>query len=101
MDSNKGKKGKDLMIKSLIKSTNEVRLESEEEADIFHKQVQEEAAKLGCTLTNFNKTLKEKKSQGEIIESWYIVKYTLTFNDPKDPQSLLSSIDYNLINGEC
>ena len=41
-------------------------------------------------------TKKEKKSGGEVVEEWYIVKYTLTFNDAKDPEWPMFSIKYNI-----
>lgn len=81
------------MIKSLIKSTNEVRLENEEDADNFHKEVQEQAEEIGCILSSFTKNLKQKKSKGEIVEEYYQVKYTFVFNDLKDPEY---SINYEM-----
>lgn len=86
------------MIKALIKSTNEVRVETEDDADNLHKEVQKQANDMKCTLVNFNKALKEKKSKGEVLESWYIVKYTFAFTDAKCPDRFLSSIDYNVTN---
>ena len=58
------------MIKALINSTNTIRVETEEDADQLHKDLQQEAEKLGCVLSTFTKTLKEKKSKGEVMESW-------------------------------
>ena len=55
------------MIKALIKSTNEVRVETEEDADNFHKELQKQAVDMGCVLSTFTKTLKEKKSKGEVL----------------------------------
>lgn len=88
------------MIKALINSTNTIRVETEEDADQLHKDLQQEAEKLGCVLSTFTKTLKEKKSKGEIMESWYIVKYVFTFNDAKDPITYLKSIEYNMTDAE-
>lgn len=87
------------MIKWLIKSTNEIRIETKSEVDEFHVMVQEQANDLNCRLTNWQEAEKQKKAGGEVVEEWYIVKYTLTFNDPKDPETALKSIDYNLANG--
>lgn len=84
------------MIKALIKSTNEVRVESETDADAFHKEIQKQAEKMGCTLSTFTKTLKQKKSKGEVLEEYYQVKYTFIFNDLKDPEFFLDSIEYNM-----
>ena len=83
------------MIKYLIKSTQEIRVETEEEADVLHKEMAEEAEKIGAVLTSWNESLKDKKVKGEIVESWVICKYTLTFNDPKEPITPLKSIEYH------
>lgn len=84
------------MLKSLIKATNEVRVETEEEADQFHKELQKEAEKIGCILSTFTKTLRQRKSKGEIIEEYYQIKYTYVFNDIKEPYSYLKGIEYNI-----
>ena len=84
------------MIKSLIKATNEVRVETEEEADQFHKELQKEAEKIGCILSTFTKTLRQKKSKGEIIDEYYQIKYTYIFNDIKEPFNYLKNIEYNI-----
>lgn len=84
------------MIKSLIKSTNEVRVETETDADEFHKLIQKQVEDMKCTLSTFTKTLKQKKSKGEVLEEYYQIKYTFVFNDIKDPETYLNSIDYNM-----
>ena len=83
------------MIKSLIKATNEVRVETEEDADNFHKELQKEAEQLGCILSTFTKTLRQKKSKGEVIDEYYQIKYTYVFNDIKEPYTYLKNIQYN------
>lgn len=87
------------MIKYLIKSTQEIRVETEEDADALHKQMATEAEQLGAVLTSWNETKKEQKAKGEIIAEWYICKYTLSFNDPKEPIIPLKSINYDMIIG--
>ena len=84
------------MIKSLIKATNEVRVETESDADEFHKQLQKEAEEIGCILSTFTKTLRQKKSKGEVIEEYYQIKYTYVFNDIKEPYTYLDNIQYNM-----
>lgn len=86
------------MLKSLIKATNEVRVETEEEADQFHKELQQEAEKIGCILSTFTKTLRQKKSKGEVIDEYYQIKYTYIFNDIKEPYTYLKNIEYNMTN---
>lgn len=84
------------MLKSLIKATNEIRVETEDEADQFHKELQQEAEKIGCILSTFTKTLRQKKSKGEVIDEYYQIKYTYVFNDIKEPYSYLKNIEYNI-----
>ena len=86
------------MIKSLIKVTNEVRVETETDADQFHKELQKEAEEIGCILSTFTKTLRQKKSKGEILEEYYQIKYTYVFNDIKEPDTYLDNIQYNMVN---
>lgn len=86
------------MIKSLIKATNEVRVETEEDADNFHKELQKEAEQIGCILSTFTKTLRQKKSKGEVIDEYYQIKYTYVFNDIKEPYTYLKNIQYNTTN---
>ena len=86
------------MIKSLIKATNEVRVETEEDADNFHKELQKEAEQIGCILSTFTKTLRQKKSKGEVIDEYYQIKYTYVFNDIKEPCTYLKNIQYNTTN---
>jgi hypothetical protein len=86
------------MIKSLIKATNEIRVETESDADLFHKELQEKAEEIGCTLSTFTKTLRQKKSKGEVIEEYYQIKYTYVFNDIKDPETYLKNIEYHMVN---
>lgn len=85
------------MIKYLIKSTNEIRIETKSEVDEFHEKLQAKAQDLNCRVTSWQEAEKQKKSGGEVVEEWYIVKYTLTFNDPKNPEVPLKSIEYNMI----
>ena len=84
------------MLKYLIKSTQEIRVETEEAADDLHKQIAEEALKMKAILTSWTETKKEQKVKGEIIATWYICKYTLLFNNPKEPVLPLESIEYNM-----
>lgn len=86
------------MVKSLIKATNEVRVETESDADEFHKQLQKEAEDIGCVLSTFTKTLRQKKSKGEVVDEYYQIKYTYVFNDIKEPYTYLKNIEYNMTN---
>lgn len=85
------------MIKYLIKSVNEYRVETKEDADVLHKAIEEEATEKGWTLSGWAETYKNRKASGEIVEEWYICKSTVVFNDPKEPESVLDSIEYNML----
>lgn len=87
------------MLKSLIKSTVELRVETEEEADQLNQELQREALDNGYTLTNFSKSRKDVKSKGEVVDSWYIIKYTYQFNDAKAPETFLKNINYVMFTG--
>ena len=85
------------MIKFLIKATNEYRVETKEDADKLHKELEEETTEKGWTLSGWSETYKNRKSQGEIIEEWFICKSVVVFNDPKEPAVALEDISYNMI----
>ena len=85
------------MIKFLLKSVNEYRVETKEDADALHKQIEEEAITNGWTLSGWTETYKTRKAQGEIVEEWFVCKSTVVFNDQKEPETPLRSIDYNMI----
>lgn len=82
------------MIKWLIKSTNEFRLDTMEDVEAFHKDLQKEASTNGYTLTNFSWAEKEVKSKGEVIESYFQVKYTFVFNNLKDPENAFFKAEF-------
>ena len=56
-------------------------VETKEEADELHQQFEKEANENGYVLSAWTETLKERKSKGEVIESWYYCKATFVFND--------------------
>lgn len=82
------------MIKWLIKSQNEYRLETMTDVEEFHQKMQQEAADNGYTLSTFSWTKREKKEKGEIVDEWFIVKVTFVFNDSKDPENLFTKVEY-------
>ena len=83
------------MIRFLNKATIEERVEDKAAADALHEKIENESGTY--VLSAWSETQKEKKSKVEIIDSWIICKYTLTFNDPKEPVIALDSIEYNMI----
>lgn len=82
------------MIKWLIKSQNEFRLETMSDVEEFHKEMQRKAADEGYTLSSFSWIKREKKQGGEIVDEWYIVKVAFVFNDAKEPENQFSKVDY-------
>lgn len=84
------------MIKYLIKSTNEIRVESEEDANELHRFYEKFAHDNNYILNSWTQTLRTKKSGGEIIESWFICKVILVFNDAKTPDIPFDNIEFNM-----
>ena len=84
------------MIKWLIKSTNEVRVETEDDANELHKEIEKFAHDNNYILNAWTQTLRTQKSKGEIINSWYICKYILVFNDAKEPDIPLDEINFKM-----
>ena len=85
------------MIKYLIKSVNEFRIETMSEIEEFHKQLQSKAENEGFTLGSFSWTEKTTKEKGEVIETYYQVKAQFIFNTLRDPERPLKSIEFNQI----
>lgn len=82
------------MIKWLIKSQNEFRIETMEDVEKFHKDMQNKAEDEGYTLSSFSWSEKEVKDHGEIVDTYYQVKVTFIFNVLKDPDNPFSDVEY-------
>ena len=95
------------MIKWLIKSQNEFRLETMSDVEEFHKELQKEAENGGYTLTNFSWAEKAIKEKGEIVENYFQVKATFVFNTLKEPENPFTKVEYykieniNNFEGDC
>lgn len=70
----------------ILKNTTEYRIDTIEEVEQFHQQLQDQAAEGGYTLTSFSWTKKEIVKQGELFDEYYICKVTFTINNPKEPE---------------
>lgn len=81
------------MIKYLISSVNEVRLEDMHDVEAFHEELQQKAKGMGCTLANFSWAEKEDK---KLEITYYQVKYKFTFGTLKTPEAYLNDIDYQI-----
>lgn len=84
------------MLKYLINNVATIRVENEEEANKLHKYYEDFARDNGYVLSAWSQTYRTKKAQGEIIDSWFICKVTLVFNDAKEPITLLDTIDFKM-----
>lgn len=88
------------MLKTLLKNTVELRLETKDDVSKHHKEVDEIAKSEDAVLTSWKETRKDVKEKGEIVETFYIVSYTLVFEEnPKEPEGgNLDKIDYIYVN---
>lgn len=84
------------MIQFLIKNSVTVRVTDKEEADNLHKKIMEETLENGWILSSWTEKHKEKKQKGEIVDEWMLVTYTITFQEEKEPDNVLDSIEYNM-----
>lgn len=58
----------------IMKQIDEIRVDSYEEAKALIEKFKSDAKEEGYDVISSSATLKEKKSKGEIIDSYYIVK---------------------------
>ena len=58
----------------IMKRTDEIRVDTEKEAMALIESFKEKSTTEGFEITGHTVTLKEKKSKGEVIDSYYIVK---------------------------
>lgn len=58
----------------LMKQTDEIRVETEEEAKALIESFKTKAASEGYEIASYSATKKEKKAKGEVIDSFVIVK---------------------------
>lgn len=67
----------------LLKTTEVYRADDEDEA----KKLIEDAKVDGAgTLTKYGREYHERKSKGEVIDSWYRVTLTRVFTEEKEPE---------------
>lgn len=58
----------------IMKQTDEIRVDTEKEAQALIDSFKEKAKNEGYELVSYTSTHKEKKSKGEVIDDYYIVK---------------------------
>ncbi len=64
----------DFTMGEIMKQTDEIKVATEGEAKALIENFKDRAAEEGFEITSYTSTLKEKKSKGEVIDSFYIVK---------------------------
>ena len=80
-------------MKYLLKTVETYRVATEDEA----KKLIEDAKKdRNFTLVKYLSEIREQKSKGEVIDSWYRVTLTKAFTDEKEPDTTVI-INYKLI----
>lgn len=58
----------------IMRQTDEIKVDTEEEAKALIESFKEKAAREGFEIVSYASTLKEKKSKGEVISSYYVLK---------------------------
>lgn len=82
------------MIKYLVSTTEVYRVNNEKDAEALIAQAKAEPS---CELVKYHCEKKEKKSKGEVDDTWYKVTLVKAFNDEKEPISFVS-INYEVEN---
>ena len=84
------------MIQYLIKNAVTVRVADKEQADDLHKRIMEETLNKGWILSSWTEKHKEKKVKGEVVDEYFLITYSIIFQEEKDPYDVLDSIEYNM-----
>ena len=70
-------------MKYLIEVTENYRVDSEKEATALIEEAKQNQRQY--SLSKYSSVQKERKSKGEVIDSWYRVSLTKKFTDEKEP----------------
>lgn len=70
------------MGKYLITTTETYRVDTEEEVQAILEEAKNDS---NYTVVKYSSTYKEKKAQGDVVDSWYRLTITKAFTDEKDP----------------
>lgn len=63
-------------METLMKQTDEIMVDTEEQAKALIDSFKEKSREEGFEIVSYTSTLKEKKSKGEVVDAYYIVKVT-------------------------
>lgn len=80
-------------MRYLISTTETYRVDSETEVEAL---IAEAKSAAGYELAKYTREYKEKKSKGEVIDSWYRVTLMKRFTDEKEPDHMVE-ISYEQI----
>lgn len=69
---------------TLLQTTEKTRVDTEEEAITFIQNERNAAAQQGYEVKKSSYTAKQKKSKGEIVDSWYVVEIVKKFNEESE-----------------
>jgi hypothetical protein len=70
-------------MKYLVRTTEVYRIDTENEAKAFIESQKERAE--NYVVSKYSSEYKEKKTKGEVIDSWFRVTIVKDFNDEKEP----------------
>lgn len=79
------------MSKYLISVQEVYRVDSEAEATAMIEEAKNDST---CTLVKYNCESKERKSKGEVIDSYKKLTLIKKFNDEKEPDDMSPTITY-------
>ena len=72
------------MEKFLLTTTESYRIDTEKEVEVAIQEAKEDPTFI---LKKYDRTFKEKKQKGEVVDSYFILKLTKQFNEEKEPVS--------------
>lgn len=84
------------MIQYLVKNAVTVRVADKGQADDLHKKIMEETLDKDWVLSSWKEVQKTKKQKGEVVDEYFLITYSITFQEEKDPYNVLDSIEYNM-----
>jgi hypothetical protein len=58
----------------IMKQTDEIRVETEEEAKALIEDFKQKALENGYEIASYSSTKKDKKLKGEVVDEWVVVK---------------------------
>lgn len=74
-------------MKFLLTTTESYRIDTEKEVETAIQEAKEDPSFI---LKKYDRTFKEKKLKGEVVDSYFILKLTKQFNEEKEPISEVS-----------